>query len=79
MKNNNRKKVYAIKVDKEACIGAGTCVVISPKAFELNEENIAVVKPGATELDDNQLFMAAQSCPTQAIHLFDENGEELSL
>lgn len=71
------KLIHKVKVIKEACVSAGTCVVIAPHAFSLNEEEIAVVLEGAEKVDDNLLFKAAQSCPTQAIVLLDEKGNQL--
>jgi ferredoxin len=71
------KKVTKIVVDRKLCIGAGTCVVVSPDGFEMDEDNIAVVKPGAEKLSFNELLMAAQSCPTQAIFLYDEEGDQI--
>ena len=52
-------------------------VVVSPDGFDLDEKDIAVVKPGAEKLDDDQLIMAAQSCPTAAIFLYDEDGNQI--
>lgn len=71
------RKVHKIKIDRAACIGAGTCIITAPKAFDLDEEGIAVVKPEALEVDDNALMMAAQSCPTAAITLYDDAGKEI--
>jgi ferredoxin len=71
------KKITKIVVDRNACIGAATCVVVSPDGFELDGENIAVAKPDAETLDDNQLLMAAQSCPTGAISLYDAEGNKI--
>lgn len=72
-----KKKIHKIYVDRKACIGVATCVVIAPDAFDLDEEGIAIVKEGAENLDDNKLLMAAQSCPVLAIHLFDEEGNRI--
>lgn len=82
MENNsvnseNKKKIHKIYVDRKACIGVATCVVIAPDAFDLDEEGIAIIKEGAEKLDDNKLLMAAQSCPVLAIHLFDEEGNRI--
>ena len=71
------KIVHRILVDRKACIGAATCVVTAPKVFELDEEDIAIVLPDAEQLDDSQILIAAQSCPTQAIILFDKKGEQI--
>ncbi|MBI4713654.1 ferredoxin [Candidatus Uhrbacteria bacterium] len=80
-----------IKVDPDLCIGAASCVTISPETFQLNDENKAVVfdhsqEPnGRTyerwiEVNDDEkenILLAAQSCPTLAIFIFDEEGKQL--
>jgi ferredoxin len=74
---NKNKKIHKVYVDREACIGAVTCVVVAPDAFEMDSEDIAVVKHGAEKLDDAQLLMAAQACPVQAIILYDKDGKQI--
>lgn len=80
-----------IKVDPDLCIGAASCVTIDPATFVLNEENKAEVLDhgqadgGAryervvemNEDEKERLILAAQSCPTLAIYIFDESGEQL--
>lgn len=77
MSDQSKKKIHKIVVDRNACIGAATCMVIAPNAFELDDQNIAVVKPGAENESDDIILMAAQSCPTQAIILYDEEGNQI--
>lgn len=72
-----KRKIHTIKVIRPDCISAATCVVIAPDAFELDNEGIAVVKASALNVDDNTILMAAQSCPTQAIVLYDEYGNQI--
>ncbi len=72
-----KKKIHKIKVIREACISAATCVVVSPDAFDLDDEGIAIVKEGALKVNDDELLMAAQSCPTAAIILYDEDGNQI--
>jgi len=38
------RKVKRVIVDRNLCIGAGSCVVAAPTVFELNGENKAVIK-----------------------------------
>ena len=65
---------YIISIDQSRCIGAGNCVHIAPKTFQLDEENIAyLVDPAAH--DDETLLDAARSCPTDAIYLDTEDGQ----
>lgn len=73
----SKKKIHKIVVDRAGCISAGTCIVVSPDGFEFDNEDIAIVKPGAAKLSDSELLMAAQSCPTAAIILYDENGKQI--
>ncbi len=75
--NETKRKIHKVTVDRKACIGAATCIVVAPNAFELDDENIAIVKSGALNLSDDMLLMAAQSCPTSAIILYDENGNQI--
>lgn len=71
------KKIHKILVDKDLCVGATTCVVLNPAAFEMNSSNIAIVKEGGAFTDDSAILLAAQSCPTAAILLFDENDKQI--
>ncbi|MCR4312547.1 MAG: ferredoxin [Candidatus Uhrbacteria bacterium] len=80
-----------IVVDPDLCIGAASCVTIAPDVFQLNTENKADVldhgeAPGgpsyersveATEEEKDNIILAAQSCPTLAITIFNEAGEQL--
>lgn len=85
-------KIAKIKVDRKLCIGAASCIVAAMEVFELDEKNIAVMlmkdgtkKSGMTkkeklqnsDIDDEILIMAAQSCPTRAIFLYDEKGKQI--
>ncbi len=71
-----RKKIARIYVDRDLCIGAASCVAIAPGVFSLDDENKAIVinDKGA---DDETILLAAQSCPTRAIILFDEKGNQI--
>ncbi len=63
--------MYQIKVDPNKCIGAASCVGLAPKTFKLNQDNIAYV---ISENKDKaeQILLAAQACPTQAIIIIDK-------
>jgi len=69
-------KIARIFVDRDLCIGAASCVAIAPAVFALDDENKATVinDKGA---DDETILLAAQSCPTRAIILFDEQGNQI--
>ena len=80
-----------IKVDPDLCIGAASCVTIAPETFQLNDENKAdVLDHGkaeggpnyeriieATEDEKDNIILAAQSCPTLAVFVYDEEDNQL--
>lgn len=74
--NGEKKKKYRIRVDRDLCIGAASCVALAMKTFGLDSENKAII----LEEDGDQADMiklAAESCPTKAIILEDaETGEQ---
>ncbi|MGC9599175.1 MAG: ferredoxin [Minisyncoccia bacterium] len=72
-------KIAKIVVDNDLCIGAASCIAVAGTTFELSAENKAVViaGSGANAADDETLILAAQSCPTQAILLFDAAGNKI--
>ncbi|MBI4079308.1 MAG: ferredoxin [Candidatus Levybacteria bacterium] len=80
-----------VKVDRNLCIGAASCVAVAPNTFELDSEGKAVIKKkdGTTtsdfvnysEINDNETNIehAAKSCPVNAIIIVevDEQGNEV--
>ena len=69
-----------VEVDPDKCLGFGSCVIVSPDVFRLDERPGKGVFRSTAKLDildqtggkdfDN-LVTAAQSCPTQAITIVD--------
>ena len=71
-----RAHIAKIVVDRSLCIGAASCIAVAPGVFKLDGENKAVVY-NDKGTDDETVLLAAQSCPTQAILLFDEDGNQI--
>jgi ferredoxin len=72
---SSRNKVQ-IEVDRQLCYGFGDCVDTAPAVFELDDENVSVVKdPDGAPLDE--IVEAAQNCPVDAIIITDEDGEQI--
>ena len=68
---------YKVRVIRDKCIGAASCVAIAPKVFQMDKENKAIVLSQDGNTDDEKL-LAAQSCPTAAIVVIDEEtGEQI--
>ena len=69
-------KKYRIRVDRNLCIGAASCVALAMKTFQLDSENKAVVLDEAGDPPES-IKLAAESCPTKAIILENiETGEQ---
>jgi ferredoxin len=69
-------KIAKIVIDRDLCIGAASCIAVTGATFELDNENkVIVIDPNA--VDDETLVMAAESCPTKAIILFDKNNKQI--
>ena len=69
-------KIGKIIVDRNLCIGAASCIGVAPEVFELDSENKSVVY-NEKGVDDETILLAAQSCPTRAIIIFDEEGKQI--
>jgi len=55
-----------VKIDKNKCIGCGTCASICPKVFEMSGDK-AVVKKGQEKSKLPCVKEAIESCPENAI------------
>lgn len=67
---------YKIKILRDACIGAASCVAISPNVFQLDNEAKVYIVDANADSDEN-ILAAAQSCPVNAIIIEDENGKQI--
>ena len=76
MSDGKKVKIGKIYVDRDLCIGAASCVAIAPEVFELDGENKAIVR-NPKGADDETILLAAQSCPTKAIIIYDEEGNQI--
>ncbi len=73
--NGQKKKRYKITIDRDLCIGAASCVALALKTFALDSENKAIVLEGEGDPPE-MIKLAAESCPTKAIILIDEETGE---
>lgn len=76
-----------VQVDADTCLGFGSCVIVSPDVFRLDERPGRGVFQSRAKLDVldeaggkdfENLLIAAQSCPTQAITIIDrKTGKQI--
>lgn len=66
-----------VKVDKDLCIGAATCVAIAPQTFLLDSEAKAIILDTAGNEKEETIIDAARGCPTAAIFIEDASGNKI--
>jgi len=64
-------------VDRNLCIGAASCVAVSPKSFKLDDEAKAVIMKTIDEVELENIVEAAKACPVSAIFIEDEKGNRI--
>ena len=71
---------YKITLDREGCIGCGACTSVAPDFFEMGDDGKSQLKgKKKDELDlDNydNILDAANTCPVNVIHVFDNEKKE---
>lgn len=59
-----------VKVNKDKCLGCGTCVALAPEVFEIGDYGKSKVKSDADLQKNKELIKQAKdACPTQAIEI----------
>jgi len=64
--------VTRIEVDRDRCVGSGTCEALAPAVFEVDDDGVLAVlraEPVAHDLAD--VRDAVTACPTRALSLAD--------
>lgn len=68
---------WTMRIDRDLCIGAATCVALAPRAWALDDEAKAIILDTSAEETDNALLEAAKGCPVMAIFITDETGKQI--
>lgn len=68
---------YKVWVDRSLCIGAATCIAVSPKAYVLDKEAKAVILDTIDEDTIESIIESAKVCPVTAIIIEDKKGQRV--
>ncbi len=58
-----------LKVDRETCIGCGTCAVMAEKSFKMESNKAVAVNPSGDS--EEKLKEAIEACPVSAISIIE--------
>ncbi len=72
----HRLEGLTLRIDRSLCVGFGDCVALAPALFELDDEDIVVLRrPGGVALET--LVAACDACPVDALSVADGSGRTL--
>lgn len=60
---------WHVWVDRDLCIGAGSCIAIAPQTFALDDAGKAILLDTSTTDEKSVVLDAAQACPVAAIYI----------
>ena len=66
-----------VQIDRLICVGFGDCIEVSADAFELDEEGIAIFRPGIERVSPEELIESCESCPVDALTVLDARGIQI--
>jgi len=66
-----------VRVDRDLCIGAATCIAIAPKSYVLDSEAKAVILKSIDEESERTIIDSAKGCPVAAIIIEDDKGNRI--
>jgi ferredoxin len=62
--------VTRLQVDRERCVGSGTCEALAPDLFEVGDDGVVhVLRAPSSDGDEAAVRDAVQACPTGALSL----------
>ena len=67
-----------VRIDRHLCVGFGDCVDEAPEAFQLDGEEIAVLRDEAGRASEKSILAACRACPVDALTVFDDQGVQLA-
>lgn len=66
-----------IRVDRNLCIGAATCIAVAPKTYVLDSEAKAIILQTSEQELPETIIESAKACPVAAIIIEDETGKQI--
>ena len=61
----------AVEVDRERCVGSGSCEMLAPDVFEVGDDGVVGLLRPLEQADADDVRDAVAACPTRALALAD--------
>jgi ferredoxin len=61
----------AVEVDRERCVGSGSCEMLAPDVFEVGDDGVVGLLRPLEQADAHDVREAVAACPTRALALTD--------
>jgi ferredoxin len=59
-----------VEVDRDVCVGSGTCELLAPELFEVGDDGVVrLLQPEPGQADEDAVRDAVAQCPTGALRL----------
>jgi ferredoxin len=59
-----------VDVDRDRCVGSGTCEALAPAVFEVDDDGVlTVLREEPAEEEESDVRDAVAACPTRALSL----------
>ena len=65
-----------VRIDRTLCVGFGGCVELAPDAFDLDDDDVAFFVASG-RVDRGRLLKACETCPVDALLVFDRDGRQI--
>lgn len=65
-----------VTIDRLLCVGFGDCIEEAPRAFEFDDEGIAILTD-PEDVERERLLRACEICPVDAITVVDGDGRQV--
>ena len=66
-----------VQIDRGLCVGFGDCVSEAPEGFQLDADDIAVFGEHLESVGCERLLRACETCPVDALTVWDGAGKQL--
>lgn len=67
-----------VEVDQDECMSSGKCVANHPDTFDFDNDELVVLTESASLASDEVKIHAARNCPSGAITLYDDEGNQVN-